>query len=179
MPDGSTRLNLKKTEVNFDEIFEAALYLIEFMNRQEAGFDGFAGFSQGMQLVIALYKVHRYFSKDTWLRYPLPYFVIDFNAPVHNLGTFEYLRSSFVTGERYVPDVDSLHFISDKDMFASQLINHKNFDNPTVIHHDQGHRPVRTLPMKDLKIVADFLVRQFQTRNKAIEEAEPIISAFY
>ena len=33
MPDGSTRLNLKKTEVNFDEIFEAALYLIEFMNR--------------------------------------------------------------------------------------------------------------------------------------------------
>ena len=68
-----------------------------------------------MQTVVGLYKIKQYFAKDLWMRYPLPYFLIDFNAPVGELGTFEYLRSSFVSGERYVPNVDSIHFVSDKD----------------------------------------------------------------
>ena len=45
LPDGSTRMILTKTQVNLDDILETGLYVCEFMNRQDVGFDGFAGFS--------------------------------------------------------------------------------------------------------------------------------------
>ena len=89
LPDGSTRINLSKTQVNLDDVLSTSLYVTEFMNRQERGFDGIAGFSQGMSTAVGIFKAQRYFSKDTWLRHPMPYFMIDFNAPVGELGTAE------------------------------------------------------------------------------------------
>ena len=48
LPDGSTRMALLKSQVNFDDVIETNLYILEFMNRQDEPFDGFAAFSQGV-----------------------------------------------------------------------------------------------------------------------------------
>ena len=95
----------------------------------------------------------------------MPYFLVDFSGPSWPFITYEYFRSSFVSGQRFSPSVESIHFISEKDEMYPALKNYRNFEKPEVIHHDQGHRPVRTLPMKELRISADFFIRQYETKN--------------
>ena len=45
MPDGSQELAISKTQANFDNVLESVYYIIDYMNRQDEPFDGFAGFS--------------------------------------------------------------------------------------------------------------------------------------
>jgi malonyl CoA-acyl carrier protein transacylase len=42
---------------NFEGAMESIFYLVEYMNRQDEPFDGFAGFSQGIYTVMMMYKV--------------------------------------------------------------------------------------------------------------------------
>ena len=78
----------------------------------------------------------------------MPYFVIDFNGPFYKHITYEFLKSSFISSDIFVPNCESLHFVSDKDPLNFYLQNYLNYEKPTVISHTQGHRPVRTLPKK-------------------------------
>ena len=50
-----------------------------------------------------------------WLRHPLPKFVIDFAGPDWPWLTFESIDGAFMSGDRFIPNVRSLHFISEKD----------------------------------------------------------------
>ena len=93
------------------------------------------------------------------MKHRLPYFAIDFNGPKWDFITYEFLKSSFISGDIFIPNCESLHFNSDKDPMAHSLKNYLNYEKPTVISHDQGHRPVRTLPKEQLNIMADFFVR--------------------
>ena len=45
MPDGSQEPAISKTSANFVNVLECIYYIIEYMNRQDEPFDGFAGFS--------------------------------------------------------------------------------------------------------------------------------------
>ena len=110
-------------------------------------------------------KLSRFFKKHLRLTHPLPYFMIDFNGPKWDFITYDFVKSSFVSGDIFIPNCESLHFISEKDPFTHNLKNYLNYEKPTVISHNQGHRPVRTLPKKDLRIMADFFARQYEAKN--------------
>ena len=78
--DGTVAPAVSKTEVNYGGILETAYYIIDYMNRQEEPFDGFAGFSQGVYAMQAVLKSSRYFPKQLRLNHRLPFFCIDFNG---------------------------------------------------------------------------------------------------
>ena len=83
-----------------------------------------------------MFKMSMYFAKRLHLKHRMPYFVIDFNGPKWDIITYESIDSKFVSGEVFIPNVDSIHFVSDKDTMAAQLKNFRNFEHPTVINHD-------------------------------------------
>ena len=117
----------------------------------------------------ATFKSHMYFAKQLRLRHRLPFFCVDFNGPKWDFITYELFKSSFVSGDVFIPNCESLHFISEKDPMATSLKNFLNYEKPLIIHHDQGHRPVRTLPKKELRKVADFFARQYEVKNGKAE----------
>ena len=45
-----------KTQVNYENTVESVYYIVEYMNRQEEPFDGFAAFSMGICQMQAVYK---------------------------------------------------------------------------------------------------------------------------
>ena len=70
------------------------------------------------------------------MRHKMPYFVIDFNGPAWDHITYEFLGSHFVSGEHFIPQMESLHFISDKDEFAKALKPWREFEAPIIVKHD-------------------------------------------
>ena len=66
-----------------------------------------------------------------------------------------------MSSDIFIPNCESLHFVSDKDPVAIVLKNFRNYEKPLVLNHTQGHRPVKTLPKKELHQAADFIARQF------------------
>ena len=165
LPDGSAELAIGKTQVNFMKAVETITEIIRFLNEQEEPFDGFAGFSQGVYTFQAVLKILQYFKKHVKLRHVPPSFVIDFNGPNFDHITYEFVNKSFIAHDFFIPDTESIHFVSDSDMFSWALNNHRSYERPIVINHTHGHRPVKNLPMEDLRIVADFLKRQFKRKN--------------
>ena len=165
LPDGSTELALGKTQVHFMKAVETVTEIVRFLNEQEEPFDGFAGFSQGVYTFQAVLKILQYFKKHVKLRHAPPSFVIDFNCPSFDHITYEFVNRSFIAHNFFIPDTESIHFISDSDIFAGELNNDRSYERPIVINHTHGHRPVKNLPMEDLRIVADFLKRQFKRKN--------------
>ena len=116
------------------------------------------------------------------MKHPMPYFVIDFNGPKWDYITYDFVGSSFLNGEVFIPGVESLHFTSDKDPMVLALRNFLNYERPTVIHHTQGHRPVRTLNKKNLRVMADYFSRQFEKKNGYASESpqvKAVLDAFY
>ena len=109
--------------------------LIDHINSQKEPYEGLAGFSQGVYQMQALMKTARHFNKSLRLRHPLPYFVVDFNGPKWDFITYDFLKSSFISGDIFIPNCESLHFISDKDPMAHSLRNFLNYEKPTVISH--------------------------------------------
>lgn len=57
LSDGNRELTITKVMPNFEGAMESIFYLVEYMNRQDEPFDGFAGFSQGIYTVMMMYKV--------------------------------------------------------------------------------------------------------------------------
>ena len=55
--DGNRELTITKATPNFEGAMETIFYIVEYMNRQDEPFDGFAGFSQGIYTVMMMYKV--------------------------------------------------------------------------------------------------------------------------
>ena len=128
----------------------------------------------------AFLKMHRYFKKDMWMRHKLPFFVIDMNTPKWSTMTYEFVRSSFISGDTFLSNLESLHFTSDSDQFRMSVDNWVNYEAPVFISHDQGHRPVKTLPEKKLKEMADFFIRQYRKKNNAeTDELKENIRSFY
>ena len=84
----------------------------------------------------AFLKCHRYFGKQLRLKHALPYFVVDFNGPKYDFITYELFKSSFVSGDIFIPNCESLHFVSDNDPLAISLKNHLNYEKPLVIKHN-------------------------------------------
>ena len=66
----------------------------------------------------------------------MPFFAIDFNGPKYDWLTYDFLGSSFVNGDVFVANCESLHFTSDKDPMALHLRNFLNYERPTVIKHN-------------------------------------------
>ena len=93
------------------------------------------------------------------LKYPLPNFLIDFCGPRRDHTTFEFVNSEFISGERFIPGVESLHVVSEKDALYSSNKSYYNFENPNLIYFDQGHRPPKFLSKHDLELMTDFIVR--------------------
>lgn len=84
----------------------------------------------------AFFKTTRYFKKHLRIRHPMPYFAIDFNGPKWDHITYEFLKSSFISGDMFIPNCESLHFVSDKDPMAYYLRNFLNYEKPVIINHD-------------------------------------------
>ena len=87
-----------------------------------------------------------------------------------------------MSGEIFLAGLDSLHFWSEKDPMAPYLRNYLNYERPTVIEHNQGHRPVKTLDAKDVRIMADFFARQYTKKNKDIDQSQSVkntLESFY
>ena len=101
------------------------------------------------------------------LRHTLPYFLVNFNGPKWEDLTFNFIEERyFVSGEVFVPGVESIHFRSPgKDPFFKANKNHFNYERSTIVEHDQGHRPVKHLSEDELEKVADFIGRQYQRKN--------------
>jgi len=89
----------------------------------------------------------------------LPSFVIDFAAAKWDFITFEFLQSKFVSGDVFIPNVESIHYKSDKDPLYSKLFCQLNFENPIVIEFDGGHRPPKILNEQQLQITTNFLTK--------------------
>ena len=64
LPDGKSELQINKTTMNYEGVFEAIFLILDHMNKQNEPYDGFAGFSQGMFLVQIFYKCVQYFGKS-------------------------------------------------------------------------------------------------------------------
>ena len=129
-----------------------------------------------------LFKCHQYFAKQLKLRHRMPFFAIDFNGPKWDVLTYDFFKSQFVSGDIFIPNCESLHFVSDKDSMASHLKSYLYYEKPLVLHHDQGHRPVRTLDKKSLKRMADFFARQYEKKNGLASEnaqVKLILDSFY
>ena len=89
----------------------------------------------------------------------MPSFVIDFAAAKWDFITFELLQSKFVSGDVFIPNVESIHYKSDKDPLYSKLFCQHNFENPIVIEFDGGHRPPKILNEQQLQITTNFLTK--------------------
>ena len=83
----------------------------------------------------AMFKSHMYFAKKLRLKHRLPFFCIDFNGPKWDFITYELFNSSFVNSEYFIPNCESIHFISDKDPMANSLKNHLNYERPIIVSH--------------------------------------------
>jgi len=70
------------------------------------------------------------------MKHPLPTFVIDFAGPEWPWITFNSYDGKFISGERFTPNVESIHFVSEKDPLYPYLKNNKNFENGLVIEFD-------------------------------------------
>ena len=66
----------------------------------------------------------------------MPYFVIDFAGPDWAWLTFDAINGSFVSGERFIPGVKSIHFTSNKDPLFPWLKNLRNFENGLLIEYE-------------------------------------------
>ena len=128
------------------------------MNRQDEPFDGICGYSNGGLVLQTLLKVLRYFKKDVRLKHGLPIFIMDEVTPRWQTFTYEFLRGVYISNDHFTPGLESLHFASEKDIFKTVGM-FQNYENPVVIYHNQGHIPVRTLPLEKLMVMADFFVR--------------------
>ena len=43
-------------------------------------------------------------------------------------------------------------------------------ENPVVVEHEDGHRPVKILTKERLEVVANFLIKQYLKKNSTGEE---------
>jgi len=137
------------------------MYILDHINKQEFAYDGFAGFSQGYFLISALYKVTQYFRKEITLRHPLPTFTVDFSAARWDFFTFEWFNDKFVSGEVFIPSVETIHFNSGKDSLYRFLSNDLNVESGIVLMFDDGHRPPKILNEKELFATAEFFKRLY------------------
>ena len=137
----------------------AVYWLLTQMNTAEQPYDGFAGFSQGMQTYHTLFKILKNFKKEMWLRHPLPSFTFDFSGSRWDQSTFEWTKGRFVEGNVFMSGVETLMYASPHDgVFDSCIRNSKAYENPIFIEHDQGHRPPRSCSI-NMGFSADFVVR--------------------
>lgn len=119
-----------------------------------------------------LYKMRQYFAKHIWMRHPMPTFVLDFACADWPWLTIDGIGGNFISGDRFMPNVKSLHFVSDKDPLYPFLKMDQQFENGIVIEFDQGHRPPRTLTLETLKIVADFLAELYEQKNGGDDDSK-------
>ena len=117
-------------------------------------------------MISSLYKVVQYFSKKITLKFPLPSFIIDFAAARWDTFTFDFLDERFISGEIFIPGVETIHFKSDKDPLIPFLKNEYNVESGSVIMFDDGPRPPKILGLKELTTTADFLLRQLVRKHK-------------
>jgi hypothetical protein len=48
--------------------------------------------------------------------------------------------------------------------------DYKHFESPSVVIHDEGHRPPRNLSLEQMKVILSFLERQFRKVNCEMKE---------
>lgn len=105
----------------------------------------------------------------------MPYFVIDFSAAKWDFITFSMLNQ-FVSGDVFVPNVESLHYRSQTDEFYPRLHCYLNFENPIVIEFEGGHRPPKIMTALQIRQTADFFVRQARVKyGDATEMSESLM----
>lgn len=49
--------------------------------------------------------------------------------------------------------------------------DYKHFESPSVVIHNEGHRPPRHLTLEQMKVILKFLERQFNKVNEKIDPA--------
>ena len=106
-----------------------------------------------------MYKVVQYYKTEINLVHRMPYFVIDFSAAKWDFITFMFLNQ-FVSGDVFVPNVESIHYRSSSDELYSRLHCYQNFESPFIIEFEGGHRPPKILTPLQIRQTAEFLIRQ-------------------
>ena len=63
--------------------------------------------------------------------------------------------------------MESLHVLNNKqpEPYWFYMHDYKHFEAPTVVIHNEGHRPPRHLSIEQLTVVLGFLERQFYKAN--------------
>lgn len=81
----------------------------------------------------------------------MPRFVIDFAAAQWDFITFN-LQNKFVSGDTFMPGVDSIHYRSETDPLYKFMNTNRNYENPIVIEFEGGHRPPKILSIEAIQI---------------------------
>ena len=135
-PDGQGQ-PFDRCKVNNQLVMESVLHLRDIINVQSEPFDGFAVYSQGYNVMTALYDVERHFKKKLGLKHRLPFFVIDFNSGRYEAQTYLFMDQKFVSRCEFLPGKESLHFISEADAWTSyqqsSVMFSFMFENPFAI----------------------------------------------
>jgi hypothetical protein len=63
--------------------------------------------------------------------------------------------------------LESLHILNNRkpEPYWWYMKDYKHFENPSVVIHDEGHRPPRNLTLDQMKVILSFLDRQFRKVN--------------
>jgi len=69
--------------------------------------------------------------------------------------------STFIVADGHL--VESLHILNDKkpEPYWFYMHDYKHFEAPTIVKHNEGHRPPRYLNIDQLKVITGFLGRQY------------------
>ena len=144
------RFKLPYTEELLHLLEPSIVFLVDYINKT-GPYDGLLGFSQGTFAIRMLFIALQYFSKKLKLTVTCPSFCILFSAP-HFLFYSGVLFGHFIQSPAFIiaPDgtpLHSLHILNNRlpEPYWWYMHDYKHFESPTVIIHDEDHRPPKRL----------------------------------
>lgn len=68
--------------------------------------------------------------------------------------------------------LESLHILNNRkpEPYWWYMKDYKHFESPSVVIHNEGHRPPRNLTLEQMKVILTFLSRQFKKVNSQADE---------
>ena len=101
---------------------------------------------------------------------PVPTFVILFSVPQFPFMTPSFRGQFLAYPTFHLTDgnpLESLHILNNRkpEPYWWYMKDYKHFENPSVVIHDEGHRPPRNLTLDQMKVILTFLDRQYRKVN--------------
>ena len=161
-----TKWDIPKTEPMFNGIEKSLFFIIKYLEESPIKFDGMCGFSQGAVTISALWTAFQYFQKHFKPKVTFPSFVIIFSFPVFDFMGREF-NGKFSQPTYFHGGVESLHILNDKlpEPYYLYMNQYRHFENPTVIIHNESHKPPTFLTLSQLHQILDWLERQLKLKE--------------